>query len=192
MHKQYYEVQEEVQNKRLQQSIAIGEAQLKIQTHKLEAVHAEREQQRLLEDNERQTSELLDYAKQFVWLQDVLQEFEQEFKNELTSQTIEIETLKTLLRSFQVLRRKVQLHDSDEIIRRAPQHFLPALHEQAKSELTELEQHVAVLIRAGLTGKQMPSLIHRSDGYLRHVRTKLKEKLPLPPNTTLKKYLQSL
>jgi DNA-binding NarL/FixJ family response regulator len=48
------------------------------------------------------------------------------------------------------------------------------------------------LIRAGLPTKQIASMIYKSEGYLKHVRSNLRKKLILPEGYSLKKFLSNL
>jgi helix-turn-helix protein len=92
---------------------------------------------------------------------------------------------------MKTLKQELFLQDND-VLQKAPQQFMQDLEKQTKEPLTDLEKQIAILIRAGFTGKEMPALLYRTDSHLRHVRADLKDKLPIPAETNLKTYLQAL
>jgi DNA-binding CsgD family transcriptional regulator len=189
MYKTYQAMREQQIEEQLHQKTINAEILHNVQLQRLEKERLEEEQQRLRHEFKQQTKELRKYGEYRVHLHDAWKEFEEKFSLHTSQAVIDIELLQTMKAV-----KKVALleEESDEILDKAPQQLMSSLEQSATDKLTDLEKQVAVLIHTGFSGKQMPALLHRSEAYLRQVRTRLKKKLDVPSSITLKTYLRAM
>jgi tetratricopeptide (TPR) repeat protein len=188
IYKKYQTMREQHFQEQLKQQTTDAEIQHKVLLKEFEIQRINTEKQYLQSERDKQVKELRQYGEQRVWLHNSWTTFEDLLVPIITP----INSNPQLLSSFQSLKEYITLGEDNQILAKAPQQFLSILESLANEVLTDLEKQVAVLIHTGFSGKQMPALLHRSEAYLRQVRTRLKKKLDVPSSITLKTYLRTI
>jgi tetratricopeptide (TPR) repeat protein len=195
----YYSLAKEQQNEKLQSSVVLAEAKHKTLYARLQAKNLRKEKKALQVQKKKQAKELRSLSSKYIYIEEALDSFEKKLHDyllrddeETIDKSLKNKEKRGLIEQLQDLRNGLQSQGEEEFKEKVSPEFTRALAKQATENLTPLEERVAILIRAGFPTKQMPAFLHRSDGYLRNIRLNLKKKLPLPPNITLKVFLQQL
>jgi hypothetical protein len=154
-----------------------------------------REKNRLHKEQKRKNKELKQLGELHVSLLGGLEKLQLELNAMYEQHHRDIHLtaqITSLIATLDSVQQHIHRKTTSEFKAKIPHTFLPALQQVAMEPLTDLEVQIATLIHSGLSTKQMPHFLHRSEGYLLQVRRHLKRKLPLPSDISLKKFLVDL
>jgi tetratricopeptide (TPR) repeat protein len=191
-HKEYHEAILQFNNNTLQSTIVELDTRHAAELFRQENVYLEKEKKQLQKEKEQSIRKVKRFSKNYRTLQNELKNLRLDF-HESMQQTDHADTTKeTFQERIDTIQNLLHQQCDEELKFEIHKDFYKNLQAIALKPLNAMEKNVAALIYSKFSTKQMPNFLHRTEGYLLHVRRTLKQKLPIPKGQSLKIFIQRL
>jgi tetratricopeptide (TPR) repeat protein len=191
-YKEYHEALLQFNNNTLQSKVAELDTRHTAELLRQENGFLEKEKQQLRKEKEQGIRKFKRFSKNYHTLQGELKGMRLDFQEFLHRTSVETNSAEPFLERIDTLQKLLHKHCDEELKFEIPQDFYKDLEAVALEPLNSTEKSVAALIYSKFSTKQMPSVLHRSEGHLLHVRRALRQKLPIPKDQNLKTFIQRL